>query len=84
MPHTFGFYFEICSLSWYLFQLFSVLVTPVISGCVRVCGCVFVYLGVEWRRQISELCDVRQQRSLIISVHIRPITALQAVAPLCL
>lgn len=46
------------------------------------CVCVCVYLRIEWWRQISELCDVWQQRSLITSVHIRPITALQAVAPL--
>ena len=40
------------------------------------------YLGVEWRRQISELCDVCEQRSWVVSLPVRPITALQTVPPL--
>lgn len=42
------------------------------------------YLGVEWRRQISELCDVCEQRSWVVSLPVRPITALQTVPPLSL
>ena len=42
------------------------------------------YLGVEWRWQISELCDVCEQRSWIVSLPVRPITALQTVPPLSL
>lgn len=61
---------------------FNISVTPIISDYPHVRAS--LYLGVEWRRQISELCDVWQQRSLLISVHIRPITALQTVTPLCL
>lgn len=41
-----------------------------------------LYLGVEWRRQISELCDVCLERSQAVFVTQRTIAALQAVVPL--
>lgn len=47
---------------------------------VHIEGCV-LYLGVEWRGQISELCDVSEHRGMVLSLCVRPITALQAIPP---
>lgn len=56
-----------------------------VRACVLACGWGVgsqLYLRVEWRWQISELCDVCLERSQVVVVSARTIAALQAVAPL--